>query len=193
MTMQEFRRIAGAMDQRVRQLTAESIADRELIHRMAGHLPDLERIWVGASDQQLAKLCQDYPGFYHYASLMEEAAEAERANPSKKYLEMPELNAPLKSLLAALLTDAATLERGYQALIDAAYRDGMGGKLDELNRRHRIWLDDRERFVGALNEAGTPTIVLEVVVPALGQMADLIAQLEKRAVAAWIAHSGRRA
>ncbi|TDF53378.1 transposase [Cupriavidus sp. L7L] len=183
MTMQDFRRIAGAMDQRVRQLSAEGVTGRELIHRMAGHMPDLQRVWVGASDQQLAELCQDYPGFYHYASLMEEAAEAERANPSKKYLEMPELNAPLKSLLAALLTDAATLERGYQALIDAASREGMVGKLDELNQRHRIWLDERERFVGALKETRAPTIVLEVVVPAIGQMADRIAQLEKRAVA----------
>ncbi|MFC4523650.1 hypothetical protein [Cupriavidus pinatubonensis] len=44
---------------------------------------------------------------------MEEAAEAERANPTKKYLETPELNALFKSLLAALLTDAATLKFGY--------------------------------------------------------------------------------
>ena len=109
---------------------------------------------------------------------MEAAAEAERANPTKKYLEMPELNAPFKSLLAALLTDAATLELRYQALIEGAKRDGMGGK-----QRHRIWLAERDRFVGALKETSAPTIVLEVVVPALDQIADRVAQLEKRVIA----------
>lgn len=183
MTMEKFRKMAAAMDQRVRQLTGEGGTGGELFHRMAGHIPDLQRVWEGASDQQLAKLCQDYPGFYHYASLMEEAAEAERANPTKKYLEMPELNAPFKSLLAALFTDAATLELRYQALIEGAKRDGMGGKLNALKQRHRIWLAERERFVGALKETGAPTIVLEVVVPALNQIADRVAQLEKRVIA----------
>jgi len=97
MAMEDFRRMAAAMDQRVRQLTGEGVAGDDLIHCMAGHIPHLQRVWVGASEQQLAKLCQDYPGFFHYASLMEEAAEAERANPTKKYLEIPELNAPFKS------------------------------------------------------------------------------------------------
>jgi hypothetical protein len=80
-TMKDFRRMAKAMDQRVRKLVAEGVPDRELLHRMVGHLPDLQKIWVGTTDLGLASLCQDYPGFFKYASLMEEAFEAERAKP----------------------------------------------------------------------------------------------------------------
>lgn len=181
-TMEDFRRMAQAMDQRVRQLAAERVTGCELINRMAGHLPDLQRIWVGTNDRQLAILCQDYPGFYRYASLMEEAAEAERANPRRTYLKMPELNDSLKKQLSALLTVAATLERRYQSVIDANRR-GVGDQLNELNRLHRQWLADRERFVETLNEAGVLKIVLEVVMPTLDQMADRIAQLKKRVLA----------
>ena len=183
MSMQVLRALAAAMDQRVCQLEAMGITGDALIERMAGHLPDLQRIWVGADDQQLAMLCQDYPGFYQYASLMEEAAEAQRARPRPSYLDIPELNDALKPLLAALLTEAATLERGYQSLIDAAVRRGMGNALEELNQRHRNWLRDRERFMVALKESGVPTIVLDVVNPALAQMAERIVQLETRALA----------
>jgi hypothetical protein len=70
MTMQDFRRMAAAIDQRACQLMAEGVTGRELIHRMVGHMPDLQRIWVGANDQQLAMLCQDYPGFYQYALVL---------------------------------------------------------------------------------------------------------------------------
>ena len=114
MNMQALRALAAVMDQRVRQFEAVGITGDALIERMVGHLPDLQQIWVGADDQQLAMLCQDYPGFYQYASLMEAAAEAQRAKLPRGYLEMPEMDDTLKPLLAALLSAAATLERGYQ-------------------------------------------------------------------------------
>lgn len=180
MTMQNFRRMAAAMDQRACQLMAEGVTGRELIHRMVGHMPDLQRIWVGANDQQLALLCQDYPGFYHYASLMEDGAQAERANPRQKYQDLPELNDSLKPLLATLLTDAATLERGYQAVLDAANGPSRS-LLDELHQRHRNWLSERERFILALKKGGVPKIVLDVIDPAIEEMTDRIAQLKKRA------------
>jgi len=55
-TMEDFRRMAAVMDQRVRQLAANGVTGRELIHRMVGHLPELHQIWVGANDRQLAIL-----------------------------------------------------------------------------------------------------------------------------------------
>jgi len=55
--MQEFRRMAAAMDLRIQQLTAEGVHGLAVIERMVGHLPDLHRIWVGTSDHQLATLC----------------------------------------------------------------------------------------------------------------------------------------
>lgn len=183
MTMQDFRRMAAAMDQRVQQLAAAGVRGPALIERMAGHLPDLHRIWTGASDHQLAALCTEYPGFYQYASLMEEAAEAERKKPTAAYRGLPELPDVLKLLLAKLLTDAATLEREYQAVIDVTNRRGIDTQLHELNQRYRNWLGNRERFVVALKEAGVPKIAWEVVRPAIDQMADRIAQLEERAIA----------
>ncbi len=181
MTMQDFRRMAAAMDQRANQLMAKGVKGRELIHQMVGHMPDLQRIWTGANDQQLATLCQDYPGFYEYASLMEEGAEAERANPRQKYQGLPELDESLKPLLAALLTDAATLERGYQSLIDDRNRPGIRRLTDELDECHRNWLAERKRFILALKAADLPNTVLEVVNPAMDEIADRIAKLKLRA------------
>lgn len=180
MSMQEFRRMAAAMDQRVRQLMNEGVSGSQLMHRMVGHMPDLQRIWTGTTDQQLATLCHDYPGFYQYASLMEEGAEAERANPREKFRNIPELNDSLKPVFEALLTNAATLERGYQSLIDDRNRPGLRRLTDELNECHRIWLADRERFILALKAENAPPIVLELIDPALAEIANRIDQLKNR-------------
>jgi len=177
--MDEFRRLAVTMHQRVRQLEANGVTGHELLYRMVGHLPDLQRIWVGANDSQLATLCQDYPGFYKYASLMEEAAEAERANPGRsRYKDLPPLDEPLKSKLAELLTDAATLEQRYQSLISGGTRKN-DARIEKLSRLHRKWLSNRERFIDALKEADLPKNISEFAVPMLGQMADRISNLEK--------------
>lgn len=77
------------IDQRARQLAAERVTGLALLNRMAGHVPDLQHIWTAATDQQLAALCHEYPGFYQYASAMEEAAQAERINPSSAYRDLP--------------------------------------------------------------------------------------------------------
>ena len=144
------------MDQRVRQLAAEGVKGGELLNRMVGHLPDLQRIWLGTNDRQLATLCNDYPGFYEYASLMEEAAEAERANPGRsRYKDLPQLDEPLKSKLAELLTDAATLEQRYQALISGGTRND-DPRIEKLSRLHRKWLSNRELFIESLKKQTYP-------------------------------------
>ena len=179
-SMEEFRRIAEAIDQHVRQLASNGVRGGELLNRMVGHLPDLQKIWVGANDRQLATLCQDYPGFYEYASLMEEAAETERANPGRsRYKDLPQLDEPLKGKLAELLTDAATLEQRYQALISGGTRKN-DARIEKLSRLHRKWLSNRERFIEALKEADLPKSASDFAVPTLGQMADRISNLEKR-------------
>lgn len=179
-TMQDFRKMAAAMDQSVRQLAANGVKGAELLNRMVGHLPDLQRIWVGANDRQLATLCQEYPGFYEYASLMEEAAEAERAGTAHaRYKDLPELDESLKGKLSELLTDAATLERRYQSLIGTGPRKG-DTQIDELSQLHRRWRSNLERFIETLKKADLPKSVSEFAVPTLGQMADRISNLEKR-------------
>jgi hypothetical protein len=94
MTMREFHRLAAAMDLRVQQLTAEGVHGAAIIERMVGHLPDLQQIWVGISDNQLAMLCNEFP-------------EAERRKPSRLYDDVPELPDSLKDAMAALPVTAA--------------------------------------------------------------------------------------
>jgi hypothetical protein len=54
MSMNEFRRLAARIDQHMQQLAAEGVSEAHaIINRMMGYVPDLHRIWVGTSDQQL--------------------------------------------------------------------------------------------------------------------------------------------
>src|SRR5260370_28731393 len=105
------------------------------MERMGGDLRELHRIWVGTSDHQLATLCNDFPGFSRYASLMEEAADAERRKASRPYDDVPELHDSLKDAMAALLVTAATLERSYQEALDA----------DKSSPERRLSIDKRRQ------------------------------------------------
>ena len=117
MSMNEFRRLAAQMDQHMQQLAAQGVNDAPaIINRMMGYVPDLHRIWVGTTDDQLIALSNEFPGFYRYAVIMEEASEAERKKVSRPYDGMVPLSEQHKQRAAQLLTTAATLERGYQAL-----------------------------------------------------------------------------
>lgn len=175
--MSNYRRLAQVMDQRVNQLAREGVEGGELIHRMLGHLPDLQKIWEGASDEQLARLCDEYPGFYHYASLMEEAAQAEREKPSRTYEGLPQLKGELKTALEGLLTEAVALEQSYQNAVDGVNRSS----LDQLNKRRRKWESDRKKLMQQVKDAGLPKAVLDLMEPAFSELADRIEKLEKRA------------
>lgn len=177
-TMANFRTMAAAMDQRVRQLAAKGVSGSDLLYQMVGHLPDLQKIWDGTNDHQLATLCEDYPGFYQYASLMEEAAEAERVNPTEAgYKSLPQLDEALKGKLTELLTSAATLERRYQSL--STSKGASQAEKGELDRLHEIWLLNREDFLQALGKANLPRAVSEFAVPALEQIAERIEKTKK--------------
>lgn len=72
--MNEFRRLATKIDQHMQQLATQGVSEAYvIINRMMGYVPDLHKIWVGASDTQLKALSHEFPGFYRYAILMEEA------------------------------------------------------------------------------------------------------------------------
>jgi len=86
MSMNEFRRLAANMDQHMQRLFAENVTDAHaIINRMMGYVPDLHKIWVGTSDVQLMALSNEFPGFYRYALIMEEASEVERNKASRPY------------------------------------------------------------------------------------------------------------
>ena len=76
MSMNEFRRLAAKIDQHMQQLAAQGVNDAPaIIDRMMGYVPDLHKIWVGTANDQLIALSNEFPGFYRYAIIMEEASE----------------------------------------------------------------------------------------------------------------------
>ena len=62
-------------------------------------------------------LSNEFPKFYRYAFLMEEASEPEGNRGSRSYDGMAQFSEQHKQLVAQLLATAATLERGYQAFL----------------------------------------------------------------------------
>ncbi|HPE73864.1 MAG TPA: transposase [Candidatus Competibacter sp.] len=176
--MNEFRRLAAKMDQHMQQLAAQGVHDAPaILHRMMGYAPDLHRIWVGTTDDQLLALSHEFPGFYRYARIMEEAFEAERQKGSRPYDDLAPLSEPYQQQGADLLTTAATLERGYQALRGSDNRPVAQSQVREMDRLHQQWLSDLERFKRALQAQGAEPRALEYVNEAFGHLAERIKQL----------------
>ncbi len=178
MSMNEFRRLAAKIDQHMQQLAAQSISESHaIINRMMGYVPDLHSIWVGTTDQQLMALFREFPGFYRYATIMEEASEAERKKASRPYDDMAEFSEQHKQMGAQLLTTAATLERGYQAVRASGNLQVFQPQLDELNHLHRQWQSDLDAFNDSLRAQGAEPKVLEYVNDAFGRLAERVKQL----------------
>ena len=178
MRMNEFRRLAAKMDQHMHQLAAQGVNDASvIIHRMMGYMPDLHRIWVSTSDEQLMALSRELPGFYRYALIMEEASEAERQKPSRPYDRMAVFSEHHQQVGAQLLTMATALERDYQALQGMGHLDAFRSQRDALDRRHRQWLADLEGFKRSLRAQGAAPQALASVDEAFGHLAERIRQL----------------
>ena len=178
MRMNEFRRLAAKMDQHMQQLAAQGVNDAPaIIHRMMGYVPDLHRIWVGTTDEQLLALSHEFPGFYRYAHIMEEAFEAERQKAARPYDDLAPLSEPYQQQGADLLTTAATLERGYQALRGSGHRQGVQHQIREMDTLHQQWLSDLESFKSILRAQGAEPRALEYVSEAFGHLAERIKQL----------------
>ena len=138
MSMNELRRLAAKIDQHMQRLAAEGVNDASAtINRMMGYMPDLHKIWVETTDSQLMALSDEFPGFYRYALLMEEASAAERNKPSRPYDDMSQLPEQQKQRGAQLLTTAATLERGYQAFLGSGNLQVFQPQVKELDKLHR--------------------------------------------------------
>ncbi|MEM5372963.1 hypothetical protein V4C53_44195 [Paraburkholderia azotifigens] len=133
----EEHRLAAAINLRVHQLEAQGVSDRVLMEQMIGYIPDLERLWSATSDEQLAFLLRCYPGLYRYGMLMEEATVAEKQNTSFPLGPPPALPDSVKATVSSLLADGSTLERGFQAVIDAWPERPTEAEL--LGRTHQRW------------------------------------------------------
>lgn len=179
--MSECRQLAAAMDLRMRQLEAEGVPDSAVLERMTGHILELHKIWTSTTDDELIMLSREYPGFYHYAALMEDAAEAERQKPARSYDGLPEFPDALKEPMSALLGTAARLERDYQAVLDAGGAPVPEEWITPLIQLHTQWKNDFARFKAALQSAGVPQKSRDIILPALEHMGRRIIDLEVRA------------
>ena len=178
MRMKEFRRLAAKMDQHMQQLAAQGVSDAPAIsHRMVGYVADLHQIWVGTTDHQLMALSHEFPVFYRYALIMEEAFEAERQKGSRPYDGLAPLSEPHQQRAAQLLATAATLERGYQAFLASGNAKVARPQVHEMDKLHQQWLSDLESFKRALRAQGAEPRALEYVNEAFGQLAERIKQL----------------
>jgi hypothetical protein len=178
MSMNEFRRLAAKMDQHMQQLAAQGVNDAPaIINRMMGYVPDLHRIWVETADDQLIALSNEFPGFYRYAVIMEEASEAERNKVSRPYDGMAPFSEQHKQQAAQLLATAATLERGYQALLGSSNLQVAQLQVNEMDKLHRQWLSDLESFKISLRAQGAESMALEYVNEAFGRLAERIKKL----------------
>ena len=178
MSMNDFRRLAAKMDQHMQQLSAQGINDAHAIfNRMMGYMPDLHKIWVGTSDDQLIVLSNEFPGFYRYALIMEEAFEAERNKASRPYDDLTQFSAQHKQQAAQLLATAATLERGYQAFRGSGNLQVFQPQVNELGKLHRQWLSDLENFKNSLRAQGAEPKTLEYVNEAFGRLTERIKKL----------------
>ena len=166
------------MDQHMQQLSAQGVNDAHaIIDRMMGYVPDLHKIWVGTSDDQLIALSNQFPGFYRYALIMEEASEAERNKASRPYDGMAQFSEQHKQLAAQLLTTAATLERGYQAFLGSGNLQVFQPQVNALDKLHRQWLSDLESFKSSLRAQGAEPKALAYVNEAFGRLAERLKKL----------------
>ena len=140
-TVSEEYRIAAAIDQRVRQLEATGIDEAALLEQMVGYVLDLQRLWSTTSDELLAALCRTYPGLYRYGMLMEAAHEAEKQKATTSTSYPPELPDAVKATVERLLTDGATLERGFQAVLDARPERDLWVEAELLEQTRQRWTD----------------------------------------------------
>ena len=177
MSMDEFRRLATKIDQHMQLLSAQGVNDAPaIINRMMGYVPDLHKIWTETSDDHLIALSNEFPGFYRYAMIMEEASEAERNRASRPYDGMAQFPEQYKQVATQLLATAATLERGYQAFLGNGLQV-FQPQVNELGKLHRQWLADLASFTSSLRAQGADPKALEYVNEAFGRLAERIKNL----------------
>lgn len=180
-SIQDAQRLAQAIDRRMAQLAADGIdTPGPIFERMAPHLQDLSRIYESTSDQQLIALCDEFQGFRRYAEIAEEAFEVERQKPARAYDGLPELPAPLKRALTALMTDAASLEAEFHAAAHAANRAEKRKAMATLRPMYQKWLTARVQFMSDVRQSQPPALI-EILARGLSTITERIEALQQLA------------
>jgi hypothetical protein len=189
--MKNSRDIAAAIDLRVRQLAVHRLSDSALIDQMVGYMGDLQRLWTLTTDQELAALCDEFPGFVRYATLMESVSEALRcgAGVPASVKQLPPLPEPIKRKVENLLSDGAALERALQQKIDASHAERFRSRtvqapqytIADLDVPCGQWHAAAQQLIADLAEFDAPEQAQQLIRHALQEMATRIEQLRGRA------------
>ncbi len=174
---QENHRIAAAIDLRMRQLEKKGIQGAAVLDHMLGYMQGLQQIYDTASDKALADLCQSYPGFYRYATLMEDMSAKNQQMVeagTHPYRELPELPEKLKRSLTTLMSSAADLERAFQAAVDSGDFARHASKIDNIKWQ---WGADLQHLVEMFRSSDIPPQGQIVVQSVLKTMAERINRL----------------
>jgi hypothetical protein len=171
--------IAAMIDERVSQLTREAVNDTVLVNRMLGYMPALQRLWVSASDEELAALLDAYPGLVRYARLMEAMSESLRTGVGVPpgITDIPPVEEPVKGLLEGILATGATLEQQLQQRREERLAD----KDVHLETLYRRWRSTVPQFVAHVRSSALPSRSQGLIVQVLEEMAARINSLHEGA------------
>jgi hypothetical protein len=150
---------------------------------MVGYVLDLQRLWSTTSDELLATLCRTYPGLYRDGMLMEEAAVAEKKAATVSSSFIPELPEVVKTTVARLLTDGATLERCFQTVLDARPGRDLWVEAELLEQTHQRWTALLARLPAECDVAAVPDGSRAMMRRIFEPMAQRIGQLREKVAA----------
>lgn len=172
--------IAKAVDLRVHQLKAKGVDGAELLAQMVGHLPDFHWLWNTVSDETLAFLCREYTGFYHYAMLMEETNESKSKS---SYAHLPELPDSIKMIVSKLLKDGATIEQGFQSIVDEQDKRDMWLEIEIIETKYECWMNLFAELPDQLQRANVPDESCSIMLETFTPMSKRINQLHSQVIA----------
>ena len=185
--MKNSRDIAAAIDLRVRQLAVHRLSDAALVDQMVGYMGDLQHLWTSTSDQELAALCNQFPGFVRYATLMENLSQAMRvgAGVPAHVKHLSPFPQALKLAMEKLLSDGSALERALQQRIDASRAERFRSKtvqtppytIADLDAPCRQWHAAVQQLTADLVSIDAPEQAQQLVRKALQEMATRIEHL----------------
>jgi hypothetical protein len=183
--MKEWRDIAAAIDERVRQLAAQGVSDSALVDQMVGYMQPLQRLWNATTDDELDALCTAYPGFVRYATLMEELSKRLRSGVGvpDHIRKLDQYSESMKAAIETALRAGTEVEQALQALIDAAgtkdaARTAVPHGKHDLAALERRWSAGRAALLAVVQAARLPESARALVVQSLDQLAERIARLQ---------------
>ncbi len=185
--IKDNRRIAAAIDLRVRQLAGHHLSDSALVDQMVAYMADLQALWNSTTDEELDALCEEYPGFVRYATVMENLSEALRTGVGvpAHVRQQPRLPEHIKGPMQRLLTEGAALERRLQQRID----DSRGGlevdhEMTDVEVLLRDWSPAVSRLVREVQGSGLAAQAQQPILRAFKDLAASIGQLHEAATSA---------